>query len=78
MREKSKLKIKEGDYLIRKRKLEIQYDNERTVYPMMWKRMSAASQSRVKEEEEFKSVYDTQDCVLLWALIRRTHRTQTP
>ena len=37
--------------------------------------MSAASQSRVKEKEEFKAVYDSQDCVLLWALICRTHLT---
>ena len=37
--------------------------------------MSLGSQSRVREEEEYKRVYDTLDCVLLWALIRCTHMT---
>ena len=37
--------------------------------------MSLLSQSRVREEEHFKTAYDTLDCVMLWALIRRTHLT---
>ena len=45
------------------------------MYPMMWKRMSLASQSRVREEEEFQTAYLTLDCVLLWTLIRKIHRT---
>ena len=45
------------------------------MYPMMWKRMSLQSQSRVREEQDFKTAYGTLDCVLLWTLIRRTHLT---
>jgi hypothetical protein len=37
--------------------------------------MSLASQSRVREEEEFQEVTLTLDCVRLWELIRRTHLT---
>lgn len=75
MREKSKAKLKESEYLNRKRELKIQKENERTVYPMMWKRMSLGSQSRVREEEEFRDAYLSLDCVMLWTLIRRTHLT---
>ena len=71
----SRTKFKEDDYIQRKRDLQTQRKNERTMYPMMWKRMSLASQSRVKEEEEFKTAYLTLDCVLLWTLIRKTHLT---
>jgi hypothetical protein len=42
---------------------------------MMWKRMSLASQSRVREEEDYKEAYLGLDCVKLWELIRRTHLT---
>ena len=73
--EKSRAKFREDDYIQRKRELKTQRDNERTVYPMMWKRMSLISQSRVREEEEFQTAYLTLDCVLLWTLIRKTHLT---
>lgn len=73
--ERSRAKLREEDYLQRKRDLKAQKENERTVYPMMWKRMSMDSQSRVKEEEEYRTAYLTLDCVLLWTLIRRTHLT---
>ena len=74
-KQKSKLKIRDEDRAIRKKDLKEQRENERTIYPMMWKRMSLGSQSRVREEEEYRQAYDTLDCVLLWALIRRTHLT---
>lgn len=73
--ERSRAKFKEDDYIQRKRDIKTQRENERTMYPMMWRRMSLLSQSRVREEEEFKTAYDTLDCVLLWTLIRRTHLT---
>ena len=73
--ERSRAKFKEDDYIQRKRDLKTQKENERTMYPMMWKRMSLQSQSRVREEQDFKTAYDTLDCVLLWTLIRRTHLT---
>jgi hypothetical protein len=37
--------------------------------------MSLASQSRVREEEDFEEAYLALDCVKLWELIRRTHLT---
>jgi hypothetical protein len=39
----------------------------------MWRKMSLASQSRVREEEEFEEFSQSLDCVGLWELIRRTH-----
>ena len=73
--EKSRAKFREEAFIQRKRELKTQRENERTVFPMMWKRMSLISQSRVREEEEYKTAYLTLDCVLLWTLIRRTHLT---
>ena len=73
--EKSRAKFREDAYIQRKRDLKLQRENERTVFPMMWKRMSLISQTRVKEEEEYRTAYLTLDCVLLWTLIRRTHLT---
>ena len=73
--DRSRAKYKEEDYLQRKRDLKAQKENERTIFPMMWKRMSTDSQSRVKEEDEYRTAYLTLDCVLLWTLIRRTHLT---
>jgi hypothetical protein len=55
--------------------METQKAHERTVWPMMWKRMSLPSQSRVREEEDFEEGYLSLDCVKLWELIRRTHLT---
>ena len=73
--DRSRAKYKEEDYLQRKRDLKAQKEHERTIYPMMWKRMSTDSQSRVREEEGYRTAYLTLDCVLLWTLIRRTHLT---
>ena len=73
--ERSIAKYREDDYIQRKRDLKLQKENERTVFPMMWKRMSLASQCRVQEEDEYRTAYLTLDCVLLWTLIRRTHLT---
>jgi Zinc knuckle len=70
-REKLISKLREGAYEGRRKAMEIQKANERTVWPMMWTRMSQASQSRVKEEEEYLAL----DCVKLWSFIRRTHLT---
>ena len=41
--ERSRAKFREEDYIQRKRDLKSQKENERTMYPMMWKRMSVAS-----------------------------------
>ena len=73
--ERARIKFREDDYIQRKKDLKAQKEHERTVYPMMWRRMSPASQSRVREEEDYEQAYLTLDCVLLWALIRKTHLT---
>ena len=73
--ERARAKFREDDYIQRKKDLKAQKEHERTVYPMMWKRMSPASQSRVREEEDFEQAFMTLDCVLLWSLIRKTHLT---
>ena len=72
---RSPAKYREEDCIQRQRDLKAQKENECTVYPMMWKRMSPSSQNRVKEEEEFRTAYMILDCVLLWTLIRKTHLT---
>jgi hypothetical protein len=74
-KEKLILKLREGAYEGRRKAMEIQKANERTAYPMMWRKMSLASQSRVREEEEFEKFSLSLDCVGLWELIRRTHLT---
>ena len=63
--EKARAKFREDDYIQRKKDLKAQKENERTVYPMMWKRMSPASQSRVREEEQYEQAYLSLDCILL-------------
>ena len=73
--EKARVKFREDEYIQRKKDLKTQKENERTVYPMMWKRMSPASQSRVREEEQYEQAYLSLDCILLWSLIRKTHLT---
>ena len=69
--DRSRAKDKEEDYLQRKRDLKAQKEHERTIFPMMWKRMSTDSQSRVREED----CYRVRPRVVLWTLIRRTHLT---
>ena len=73
--ERSRAKLKEDEYIQRKRDLKAQKEHERTLYPMMWRRMSLASQTRVREEEDFQEAYMTLDCIMLWTMIRRTHLT---
>jgi hypothetical protein len=55
--------------------MDIRKSNERTVWPLMWKRMSLASQSRVRKEVDFEEAYLALDCVKLSELIRRIHLT---
>ena len=71
--ERSRAKLKEDEYIQRKRDLKAQKEHERTLYPMMWRRISLASQTRVREEEDFHEAYMALDCIMLWAMIRRTY-----
>ena len=73
--ERSRAKLREEDYIQRKRDLKSQKENERTMYPMMWKRMSVASQTRIREEPNFREAYMTLDSIMLWTMIRKTHLT---
>jgi hypothetical protein len=55
--------------------METQRANERTAWGRIWRKMSLASQSRVREEEDSEEAYMSLDSVKLWELIRRTHLT---
>jgi hypothetical protein len=68
-------KLREGAFEGRLKEVQQQKADERTVWPMMWCKMSSASQSKVKEEEDFEAACLDLDCVRLWGFIRRTHRT---
>jgi hypothetical protein len=74
-REKLILKLREGAFEGRRKAIETQKANERTVYAMILCKLSVASQNRVRAEEEFEEVSLTLDSVRLWEIIRRTHLT---
>ena len=59
----------------RQRDIRKQKENEKMIWRFLWQRMSTASQSKVKEEEEYEQADINKDCVMLWDLIRRTHLT---
>jgi hypothetical protein len=44
---------------------------------MLWVKMSAASQSKGREDPEFKTAKENLDCILLWEIIRKSHLTHT-
>ena len=53
--------------------------NERTAWGRIWRKMSLASQSRVREEEDFEEVYMTLDNLKLWECDgRRPRRGSNP
>jgi hypothetical protein len=74
-RDKLILKLHEGAFEARRKAMETQRANERTAWGRIWRTMSLASQSRVREQEDFEEAYMTLDSVKLWELIRRTHLT---
>ena len=57
----------------RQKDIRKQKENEKMLYGFIWDKMSTASQSKVKEEEEFELADVDKDPVMLWTLIRRTH-----
>lgn len=73
--EKILSKMREGKHERRLKAMETIKENEQKIFSMMWVRMSPASQSRVREEEDFEEVRLTLDCVRLWGFIRETHLT---
>ena len=69
------IKLRHGAFQSRRKAMLTQAADERTVWPLMWARMSPGSQSKVKEEPEFEEAFLNLDCVRLWNFIRRTHLT---
>ena len=67
--------LRQAAYDRRSKRLEYQAIDEQKIYNVMWGRMSAASQSKVREEPGYEAAETRNDCVLLWELIRRTHLT---
>ena len=49
--------------------------DEQKLFPLMWKRMSTASESKVREEPGFESARMKLDSVKLWEYIKRSHLT---
>ena len=68
-------KLREGAFEGRRKAVERQRSDERTIWPFMWSRMSPASQSKVREDPDFEDAYLNLDCVRLWDFIRRSHLT---
>ena len=73
--EKHISKLREGAYESRRKAIQTITDDERKIWPMMWVKMSPASQCRVREEEDFEDAKRCLDCVRLWGFIRETHLT---
>ena len=68
-------KLREGAFEGRRRSMELQRTNEQKLWPLMWGKMSTASQSKVREDPEYETAYLRLDSIKLWDFIRRTHLT---
>ena len=68
-------KLRESCWESRRKKIDKQEEHERNIWPMMWSKMSIASQSKVQEEEGYERAHIDLDSVKLWGFIRRTHLT---
>jgi hypothetical protein len=68
-------KLREGAFEGRRRSMELQRTNEQKLWPLMWSKMSTASQSKVREDPEYETAYLRLDSIKLWDFIRRTHLT---
>ena len=69
------LKLGDNSREGRRRKIDKQYKNERSIYSLMWAKMSIASQKKVAEEAGFREVHVNLDSVRQWEFIRSTHLT---
>jgi Zinc knuckle len=72
--EKILSKLREGAHEARRKAVQEIENNEKKIYSKMWMKMSAASQSSVREEEGFEDTRLSLDCMRL-ASIRATHLT---
>ena len=68
-------KLREGAYEGRRKAMAQQKEAEKKIWPLMWVKMSPASQSRVREEAGYALARSNLDCVRLWGFIRETHLT---
>ena len=65
-------KLREGAFEGRRKAMQTQRADERTIWPMMWSRMSLASQCKVREEADFDNAHLNLDCVRLYSFSERT------
>lgn len=75
--EKLMVKLRELAFEGRRKEIAQITKDQRLIFPMMWVRMSAASQSKVREDVLFKEAKQNLDCISLWDIIRRSHLTHT-
>ena len=68
-------KLREGAFEGRRKAVEKQKSDERMIWPLMWKLVSSASQSKVREDPDFEDAFLHLDCIRLWDFIRRSHLT---
>ena len=68
-------KLRANAFEGRRKLVEAQKIDEQKLFPLMWKRMSTASQSKVREEPGFESARMRLDSVKLWEYIKRSHLT---
>ena len=68
-------KLREGAFEGRRKDIQKQLADERTIWPMMWMRMSLALRSKVSEEDGFAASELNLDAIRLWEFVRRTHLT---
>jgi Zinc knuckle len=70
-------KLRELAFEARRKEVAQITKDQRLIYPMLWVKLSAASQSKVREDPEFKTAKENLDCILLWEIIRKSHLTHT-
>ena len=68
-------KLREGAFEANRKAVDIQRANVALIWPLMWAKMSVASQSKVREDPDFENALLHLDCIRLWNFIRRTHLT---
>ena len=69
------IKLREGAFEGRRKAVEKQKSDERTIWPLLWKLMSPASQSKVRADPDFEDAFLHLDRIRLWDFIRRSHLT---
>ena len=68
-------KLRANAFEGRRKIVEAQKVDEQKLFPMIWDRISAGSQSKVREEPGFEAARMQFDSVRLWQFIKRSHLT---